>query len=131
MIELDKLKELLAAEGIDLASAGKALRALNKDVASERAAEFEAKKEANKDEMLDIMYDVRDTLANRFSSLLPGTHANFTVRVTKEGEIVATANDCHASGYRDSYHLTPSGAVVTGEEGAELAKNVRPRKSSN
>jgi hypothetical protein len=131
MIDVDKLKELLAAEGIDLSSAGKALRALNKDVASERAAMFEAKKEANKDEMICLMSDVQNLIYERMGSLLPGTHVNFTGRVTKEGTLVVTANDCHASGYRDSYHLTPGGAVVTGEEGAEQAKNVRPRKSSN
>jgi hypothetical protein len=131
MIDVDKLKELLAAEGIDLSSAGKALRALNKDVASERAAMFEAKKEANKDDMLGIMVDIRESLEKSFGDLLPGTHANFTVRVTKEGVVVSTANDCHASGYRDSYHVTSEGEIVTGEEGAEMAKNVRPRKSSN
>jgi hypothetical protein len=128
---LDRIKELLAAGGIDLSSAGKALRALNKDAAEARAAEFEARKESNKDALVDIMESTRESLADAFSDLLPGTHANFTVRVTKEGAVVSTANDCHASGYRDSIHVTPAGDVVTGEEGAEMAKNVRPRKSGD
>lgn len=127
----DALKALLEAQGIKLADAAKVIRSLNKEVADERAAEFEAKKESNKDAMLGIMDDIRARLEEALSDCLPGTHVNFTARVTKEGKIVSTANDCHASGFRDSYHMTPDGDVVTGEEGAALAKNVRPRKSGN
>lgn len=131
MIKTDALKALLESQGFKLADAAKAIRSLNKEVADEKAAEFEARKESNKDTMIGIMADIRQQLESALSDCLPGTHVNFTARVTKEGAIVSTANDCHASGYRDSYHLTPDGDMVTGEEGAALAKNVRPRKSGN
>lgn len=127
--DINALKALLEAKGFKLADAAKAMRALNKEASDQKAAEFEQKKAGNRDSLLDIMENTRATLASAFADLLPGTHANFTVRVSKEGEIISTANDCHASGYRDSLHATPSGDIVEGEEGAALAKNVRPRKS--
>ena len=131
MSNLDLIKSLLEEQGINIADAGKALRLLNEEASDAKAAAFEAKKEGNKIDLIDTMTDIRAELASRFSSMLPGTHANFTVRVSKDGEVIATANDCHASGYRDSIHATPSGDIVYGEEGAELAKNVRPRKKND
>lgn len=131
MMKTDELKALLESQGIKLTDAAKVIRSLNKEVADEKAAEFEAKKESNKDTMIDIMADIRQQLESSLSDCLPGTHINFTARVTKEGNIISTANDCHASGFRDSYHMTPDGDVVTGEEGAALAKNVRPRKKND
>ena len=129
MADINALKALLESQGIKLADAAKAMRALNKEASDQKAAEFEQKKAGNRDDLLEIMADTRKSLEVQFASLLPGTHANFTVRVSKEGDVIATANDCHASGYRDSLHVTPAGDIVEGEEGAALAKNVRPRKS--
>lgn len=128
-LSTEALKALLESQGIKLSDAAKVVRSLNKEVADQRAAEFEAKKSGNRESLLDIMESTRSALAESFADLLPGTHANFTVRVSKEGDVIATANDCHASGYRDSLHVTPAGDIVEGEEGAALAKNVRPRKT--
>jgi len=130
-MDLNALKALLEGSGFKLGDASKALRSLNKEAADQKAAEFAERKNGNKDSLLTIMEETRETLADAFADLLPGTHANFTVRVDKEGKVIATANDCHAAGFRDSFHITPDGETVTGEEGAELAKNVRPRKSKD
>lgn len=131
MLDVESLKALLESQGIKLSDAAKVVRSLNKEAADQRAAEFEQKKMGNRESLIDIMQDTRNALAGAFADLLPGTHANFTVRVSKEGEVISTANDCHASGYRDSLHVTPGGDVVEGEEGAALAKNVRPRKQGD
>ena len=127
--------DILRARGIDVSSnaslddIAKAVRAAKRDASQERIALLEQKKESNRDELISAIVDFRDSLESTFAYMLPGTHANFTVRVTDKG-IVATANECHATGFVESIHVTSDGDVVTGKAGAEAAKNVRARKKN-
>lgn len=112
------IAELLAESGISI-----------EDAAQERVELLEAKRESNFQTLCDVSADFRAQLETAFAEFLPGTHANFTVRVTDKG-IVATANDCHSTGKVESIHVTSEGVVVFGKEGAEEAKNVRARKKN-
>lgn len=123
------IAEILRENGIDPAEATKALRKLNKDTAEQRVALLAEKKEGNRDAVIDLATEIRELLETRCADLLPGSHVNFTARVTEKG-VVATANECHAVGFVKSIHVAPDGEVCEGDAGAEKAKNVRPRKKS-
>ena len=123
------IAEILAENGIDPAEASKAIRALNRDKAEERANLLEQKKESNFTDLCDTANSFRAELETAFGEFLPGTHANFTVRVTDKG-VIATANDCHSTGKVESIHVTSEGETVFGQAGAEAAKNVRARKKN-
>lgn len=123
------IAELLAESGMGLDEMAKAVRALKKDAAQERVDLLEAKRESNFTDLCNVSADIRAQLETAFADFLPGTHANFTVRVTDKG-IVATANDCHSTGKVESIHVTSEGDVVYGKDGAEMAKNVRARKKN-
>jgi hypothetical protein len=124
------IAELLAESGLSIEEASKAVRALRREKAEERVELLEREKGNNRDKVVTLANEIRDSLEQAGSELLPGSHLNFTVRVTEKG-VIATANECHATGFVESIHVTPSGDTVTGKEGAELAKNVRPRKKND
>lgn len=120
--------EILAAAGIKGDEALAMLRTAKREESEKRAALLAEKKDSNYSDLCDFIADVRRNLESDFANFLPGTHANFTVRVDKEGNVIATANDCHSTGKVEAIHVTSEGEVVTGAEGAERAKNVRPRR---
>ena len=123
------IAEILAEAGMSLEEASKAVRTLKRDAATERVELLEREKGNNRDKVIDLACEIRQALETAGADLLPGSHLNFTVRVTDQG-IIATANECHATGFVESLHVDASGATCTGKEGAEQAKNVRPRKAS-
>lgn len=120
--------DILAAAGIKGDEALAMLRTAKREESEKRAAMLEERKGSNREAVIDGMIRFREELAEFAADLLPGSHLNLTVRVDKEGNVVATANDCHATGFVEALHVTPEGEVVKGAEGAEKAKNVRPRK---
>ena len=123
------IMELLKAAGLDADAALATLREAKKEATDGRKAALIERKESNKELVLSIATDIRASLEEMATELLPGSHLNFTVRVPKDGGApVATANDCHATGDVVSIHVTSEGETVFGPEGAESAKNVRPRK---
>lgn len=124
------IAELLAESGMDLNEISKAVRSLKREKAEERVELLEREKGNNREKVIDLAREVRETLVQRGANLLPGSHLNFTVRVTEKG-IVATANECHATGFVESIHVCADGEVATGKDGAEKAKNVRPRKKTD
>ena len=123
------IAEILAENGIDPSEASKAIRKLNADNREARIELLSKEKEGNRDKVVGLAESIRETLEQEGANLLSGSHLNFTVRVTDKG-VIATANECHATGYVESIHVCADGAVETGKDGAEKAKNVRPRKKS-
>ena len=124
------IMELLRNAGLDADAALASLRAAKKEATDERKEQLSARKEANYDLVGDLAKDFRLQLELAFADVLPGSHLNLTVRKDKDGNIVATANDCHSTGNVISIHVNADGVKVFGPEGALDAKNVRPRKKS-
>lgn len=122
---------ILKAAGFSLEDAKAQLRTVSKQAADERAEMLESRKESNKEALIEIACDVRQSLEDAFADILPGSHLSFTVRKdAKSGEVIATANDGHATKVISSIHVDASGTVCFGAEGAEQAKNVRARRKS-
>lgn len=123
--------ELLRNSGIDLDTAKAELRKASKAATDEKAAMFAERKESNKQAIEDLAVRFREDLEQAFSDILPGSHVSFTVRKdSKTEKVTATANDCHAAKVIESIHVDSVGNLCYGTEGAEQAKNVRPRKKS-
>jgi len=129
IVDILRARGVDISEGASLDDIAKAVRAAKRDATSERIAMLEQRKESNRSDLIESITSFRENLESAFAGMLPGTHANFTVRVTDKG-IVATANECHATGFVESLHVTSYGEVVSGKEGAEAAKNVRARKKN-
>lgn len=133
---MDSIVDILRARGVDISEnaslddIAKAVRAAKRDATQERISLLEQKKDENRSTVISLAQNIRDTLESEGAGLLPGSHLNFTVRVGEGGTVTATANECHATGFVESIHVTAQGEVVTGKDGAEAAKNVRARKKS-
>ncbi len=130
IVAMLKARGIEISEGASLDDIAKAVRAAKRDASEERIALLEQKKESNRESVVELAKRIRETLEGEGADLLSGTHLNFTVRVTDSG-VIATANECHATGFVESIHVTSDGQVVTGKAGAEAAKNVRARKKSD
>lgn len=120
---------ILKAAGFSLEDAKAQLRTVSKQATDERTAMFAERKESNRQAVIDLACKIREMLETEGAELLPGSHLSFTVRV-KDGGVISTANDCHASKVIESIHVDASGVPRFGAEGAEAAKNVRARKKS-
>jgi len=129
------LQELLASLGIEansekakeivgrLSAAAKAEAEAAKEAAS-------AKKEGNETKVIGLAEKLRESIegAVREADLLPRSVLNFTARVSAEGVLAVTANNCASGGTMERIHVTDTGIVTRGEAGAEVAKNKRPRR---
>jgi len=104
------------------------LSAAAKAEMSEAADKLKEKKIGNYKAVENLAAELRETICDAAvaADLLPGSVLNFTVRVEESG-VFATANNCASKGTMERIHVTKSGAVVKGEEGAEAAKNKRFR----
>lgn len=132
MIETtNPLLKILTDAGYSLDDAKKVLSEEAKRVRENRANALKENKEGNRTALIDFATSIRGTLETEFAAMLPGSHATFTVRMDKEGNVKATANDCHATGYIESIHVDSDGSPCFGDTGAEQAKNVRPRKAKS
>ena len=126
---LELLESLnISPDSTDVASVKKALAAVAKKEAEEKAALLAEKKKGSKEALIDFLQDARRFLSEGIGEMLPGSHATFRVRVKEDGSVVATANDCHAKGWQEGIHVDAFGAVTFGAEGKEQAKNVRNKR---
>lgn len=107
--------------GKELAEKRKADRALAMAGAKEAATE-------NRATLIGDFKSIRETLVECAKGWSPGSYGTVIARKKKDGTVVVTMTDGHASGFKESLHLNNAGDLMTGEDGAKECANVRERK---